>query len=285
MANDAKRARLFQSELRQRARLSIIWLVPREENILQSGFWFTQVSFFDKEIFAYLLVVRSPFIYLPSTATRVLSARSTGTWIWRNSSVASTIPKEQLTWRISTSSIYWKCAHSPKLRPTFQGSSISPATEKKTNLWKNLFQNCLTVWSTFRCTSTRRSFSKENEPAFWRKSFDHASIMLRRLSIALPAKNAVSGASYKLTVSELHSRYLGTSRWHFDACIKILFTPAEITDYKLDRNEVVAMFNAFARLSSSIHYLDRFQKMLQNQQLKSSSQSTMSKGSNLKLDL
>ena len=43
--------------------------------------------------------------------------------------------------------------------------------------------------------------------------------------------------------------------------IKILFTPSTITDYDLQRNEVVALFNGFGRLSHSIVFLERFQRM------------------------
>ena len=42
---------------------------------------------------------------------------------------------------------------------------------------------------------------------------------------------------------------------------QILFTPAGITDYDLQRNEVVALFNGFGRLSHSIVFLENFQKM------------------------
>jgi len=40
-----------------------------------------------------------------------------------------------------------------------------------------------------------------------------------------------------------------------------LFTPNDIHDYDLQRNEVVALFNGFGRLSHSIVFLENFQKM------------------------
>jgi len=53
---------------------------------------------------------------------------------------------------------------------------------------------------------------------------------------------------------KLQTQGLGTA-------LKILFTPAGITDYDLQRNEVVALFNGFGRLSNSIVFLENFQKM------------------------
>jgi len=48
---------------------------------------------------------------------------------------------------------------------------------------------------------------------------------------------------------------------YYDSLFKILFTPVEITDYDLQRNEVVALFNGFGRLSHSIVFLENFQRM------------------------
>jgi len=53
---------------------------------------------------------------------------------------------------------------------------------------------------------------------------------------------------------KLQTQGLGTA-------LKILFTPPGITDYDLQRNEVVALFNGFGRLSHSIVFLENFQKM------------------------
>lgn len=53
---------------------------------------------------------------------------------------------------------------------------------------------------------------------------------------------------------KLQTHGLGTA-------LKILFTPNDIQDYDLQRNEVVALFNGFGRLSHSIVFLENFQKM------------------------
>jgi len=53
---------------------------------------------------------------------------------------------------------------------------------------------------------------------------------------------------------KLQTHGLGTA-------LKILFTPNDIHDYDLQRNEVVALFNGFGRLSHSIVFLENFQKM------------------------
>ena len=42
---------------------------------------------------------------------------------------------------------------------------------------------------------------------------------------------------------------------------KILFTPGDIADLDLQRNEVVALFNGFGRLSHSITFLEHFQNL------------------------
>ena len=70
---------------------------------------------------------------------------------------------------------------------------------------------------------------------------------------------------------KLQTQGLGTALKVFIQCFKIrknlilkiqiLFTPPGITDYDLQRNEVVALFNGFGRLSHSIVFLENFQKM------------------------
>lgn len=61
---------------------------------------------------------------------------------------------------------------------------------------------------------------------------------------------------------KLQTQGLGTA-------LKILFTPDHIKDFKLKRNEIVSLFNAFGRLSTSIHYLELFQKMMSEDSLTS----------------